>query len=301
MKTKLFLKAFSISLLTIVTLSSPLVSAEQTALSPYSWDPGLYATAGRYNDTAHAWGKRATPGAWGTGSVNYQSGSTTSYRANSSGTLETVMRGTYCPGGACAYGSGSGYKGLVQFWNDPGNFIAFGLIKDPGVSPNGTTLMIEGAANGKPVGGYWGANGISGASHTWSFSWQSDRITVTIDNKVTLGPYLISMNNPSISFLAAGRNTGDIADTTFDGITFSPGSVVSQGVYVPSGSAYATYSATLNEGGSGTGTPPISICTMPAIMPLPSAFRVTLPHRSRTDSRGLSGNEYKMACLPMII
>lgn len=227
--------------------------AEQTSMAPYSWDPGLYATAGRYGDTTHAWGRRATPGAWGTGSVNYQAGSTTTYRVNGSGTLDTVMRGTYCPGGACAYGSGSGYKGLVQFWNDPENFIAFGLIKDPGVSPNGTTLMIEGAAYGKPIGGYWGANGITGASHHWEFVWESDRISVKIDNKVVLGPYMISMTGPSVSFLTAGRDTGDIADTTFDGITFGQGSTVAQPIYVPAGAPYATYTGTLNEAGSGTG------------------------------------------------
>ena len=48
------------------------------------------------------------------------------------------------------------------------NFIAFGLIHDPGVSPAGTTLMIEGAGGGRPVGGYWGNNGITGASHLFT-------------------------------------------------------------------------------------------------------------------------------------
>ena len=229
------------------------VFADQTNMSPYSWDPGMYATSSRFNDTTHAWGRRASQGAWGTGSVNYQSGSTTQYRAGSSGSMGVTLKGTYCPGGKCTYGGGSGYKGLVQFWNDPGNYIAFGLIHDPGVSPNGVTLMIEGAAQGRPVGGYWPANAISGASHRFTIDWSSAGIWVNVDNNVTLGPYRVSANNPSISLLAAGRNTGDIADTTFSGITFSPGSVQAQPVYVPAGLPYLSYDAVLNETGTGTG------------------------------------------------
>jgi hypothetical protein len=229
------------------------VSAAATPITPYSWDPGLFATQGRFNDTAHAWGKRKTGGAWGTGAVNYQSGSTSTYRAGSSGSLKVVLKGTYCPGGACSYGGGSGYKGLVQLWNDPGNFIAFGLIHDPGKSPTGTTLMIEGAAGGRPVGGYWSNNGISGSSHVFKVNWGPGGISLNIDNQVNLGPYPVSATNPSISFLAAGRNTNDIADTTFSGISFSPGSVVEQPIYTPSGSPYVTYSATVNDSGTGTG------------------------------------------------
>ncbi|HXR50301.1 MAG TPA: hypothetical protein VN778_04725, partial [Verrucomicrobiae bacterium] len=191
--------------------------------------------------------------AWGTGSVNYQSGVTTTSRGSSSGTLNVRLNGTCCPGGRCSYGSGSGYKGLVQFWNDPGNYIAFGLIHDPGVSPTGTTLMIEGAAGGRPVGGYWGNNGISGTSHLFTFNWTAGGISVTIDNNVTLGPYPVAENNPSISFLAAGRNTGDIADTTFTNISFSTGSITAEPVTIPAGSPYLTYTATMNEAGSGTG------------------------------------------------
>ena len=136
-------------------------------ISPYSWDAGLYATTGSFSDTVHAWGRRSTQGAWGTGGVNYQSGATTNYRGNSSGSVAVRMNATYCPG-ACTYGSGSGYKSIVQLWNDPNNYIAFGLIKDPGVSPNGTTIMIEGAANGQPIGGYWPPNAVSGSSHLFN-------------------------------------------------------------------------------------------------------------------------------------
>lgn len=236
----------------IVIYAKP-ANAVTTPISPYSWDPGLYAIAGRFNDTAHSWGRRATGGAWGTGPVNYQSGSTTNYRGNSSGKLDVVLKGTYCPGGACSYGSGSGYKGLVQLWNDPNNYIAFGLIKDPGVSPNGTTLMIEGSANGKPVGGYWPANAVSGASHLFTVDWGPQGISVTVDHNVTLGPYPVAASNPSISLLAAARNTGDIADTTFEGINFSAGSITADPIYIPQGNPYATYSAQLTENGTGTG------------------------------------------------
>lgn len=236
-----------------IFLPSTKVHADVAQLSPYSWDPGLYATTARYNDSAHAWGARKTGGAWGTGAVNYQSGPTTNYTGNSFGTLSVRLNGTYCPGGSCSYGSGSGYKGLVQFWNDPSNYVAFGLIHDPGVSPSGMTIMIEGAANGRPVGGYWPGGAISGTSHQFTFHWSASGISVTIDNNVTLGPYPVAESHPSISFLAAARNTGDICDTTFTNINFSNGSIVAAPVVIPSGTPYLTYSATLNEGGSGTG------------------------------------------------
>lgn len=248
---KFFISIFVISMISTLAQSA-VAGAVTSQLSTYSWDPGLYATAGRFNDTAHAWGGRTTSGAWGTGGVNYQSGSTTSYRGASSGSVTARLKGTYCPN-SCSYGSGTGYKSLIQFWNDPSNYIAFGLIKDPGVSPNGTTIMIEGAANGKPVGGYWPAGAVSGVSHLFTVSWTSGGITVTIDNQVNLGPYPVAATNPSISFLAAARNTGDISDTTFSGISFAPGSITAQPVVEPPGAPYLTYSATLNESGSGTG------------------------------------------------
>ena len=253
MKIKIIPTLISILLLISVVVMPLRAFAEQTGLSPHSWDPGLYATSGRYNDTVHAWGRRQTTGAWGTGAVNYQSGATTTYRASSSGTVNVTLNGTYCPNGSCSYGDGSGYKGLVQLWNDPANFIAFGLIHDPGVSKTGTTLMIEGSAAGKPVGGYWAANGITGTSHLFSVSWSAAGISLKIDNQVNLGPYPVAADNPSISFLAAGRDTGDIADTTFSGISFSPGSVVNAPVVIPAGNPYLTYNATLTESGTGTG------------------------------------------------
>ena len=67
--------------------------------------------------------------------------------------------------GVCSFGAGTGYKAFVQAWNNPTNYIAFGLIHDPAVSPNGMTIMVEGAANGRPVGGYWAPGAIVGTSH----------------------------------------------------------------------------------------------------------------------------------------
>jgi hypothetical protein len=250
---KLKTQAAIIFTFSFAMIFSQTAHADTTLLAPYSWDPGLYATVDRYNDTAHAWGRRASAGAWGTGSVNYQAGPTTNWRGSSSGTLNVVLKGTYCPGGQCSYGSGSGYKGLVQLWNDPNNFVAFGLIHDPGVSPTGTTLMIEGAAGGKPIGGYWGNNGITGASHLLTINWGPSGISVTVDHNVTLGPYPVAANNPSISFLSAARNTGDIVDTTFSGINFSSGSVNADPIVEPASAPYVTYSANLTENGSGTG------------------------------------------------
>lgn len=250
-KLKLFL---CVSLFSVTLIGFPITaSADQTPLSPHSWDAGLYATNSRYNDAVHAWGRRTTAGAWGTSSVNYQSGATIQNVGGSSGSLDVVLNATYCPGNVCSYGNGSGYKGLVQFWNDPSNYIAFGLIKDPGVSPRGTTLMIEGASGGRPIGGYWPANAISGSSHLFSFNWTANGISLNIDHQVALGPYGVAANHPSISFLAAGRDNGDIADTTFSGISFSPGSVVQQPVTIPAGNPYLTYNATLTEAGTGTG------------------------------------------------
>ena len=252
-RLKLFATILIGSFLLSFGMVGPDAHADQTATSPYSWDPGLFATVGRYNNNAHAWGQRQTLGAWGTGGVNYQSGATINNLASSTGSMRVVLNGTYCPGGVCSYGVGSGYKGLVQFWNDTNNYIAFGLIHDPGVSPSGTTLMIEGAAGGRPVGGYWPNNAIYGTSHLFTISWSAAGVSLNVDNQVALGPYPVAANHPSVSFLAAGRDTGDIADTTFTGISFSSGSVVAAPVIIPAGNPYFTYSATMTEQGGGTG------------------------------------------------
>jgi hypothetical protein len=190
-------------------------------IAGYSWDSGLFAQIAPDNSSVHSWGVRQTQGFWGTGPVNYQSGGTRTARSTSAGNLTLTMQGTYCPNGQCSYGSGSGYKGLVQLWNDSNNYIAFGLIHDPGVSPNGITIMVEGAGSGRPLGGYWSAGAISGASHTVSVQWNYSGVTFTLDGSVTLGPYPVAASSPSISLLAAARGTGDIADTTFTNIWFA--------------------------------------------------------------------------------
>jgi len=249
-KTAVLLSALVVGLATVAIPA--VASADQTALSTHSWDPGLQATTSAAHDQVHAWGTRKTAGAWGTGPVNYQAGATTSQVAGGSGTLDVVLGGTYCHT-ACTYGGGSGYKGLVQFWNDSANYIAFGLIHDPGVSPSGMTLMIEGAANGKPVGGYWPGGAVTGASHLFSFTWNTKGISVTIDHQKSLGPYPVTETHPSISFLAAGRATGDSSDVTFTNIAFGAGSVSAQPITIPPGNPYLTYTATLSAQGSGTG------------------------------------------------
>lgn len=184
-------------------------------VTPYSWDPGLYAVVGNIGSDTHAWGMRKTAGAWGTGPVNYQTGSTSTNRLSAEGILSIDLDATYCPGGKCSYGAGSGYKAFVQLWNDPQNYIAIGLIHDPGVSPSGTTLMVEGAAYGKPIGGYWAKGSVTGTHHNLYIVWSADTLNVSLDNQSNTLVYHIATSNPSVSFLGAARNTGDIVDVTF--------------------------------------------------------------------------------------
>jgi hypothetical protein len=201
-------------------------SSGSSLLSNYSWDPGLSVQTSSGSSSVHTWGRRANVGAWGTGPVNYQAGATRNQRQGGSGSVSFTMSGSYCPGGLCSYGSGSGYKGLVQLWNDANNYIAFGLIHDPGVSPTGTTIMVEGSGSlGRslaiPVGGYWSNNAIAGAQHTITATWNQSGISFMLDNAITLGAYPVVMDHPSISFLAAARDRGDICDTTFTNIAIA--------------------------------------------------------------------------------
>src|SRR6185312_14561349 len=92
-----------------------------------------------------------------------------------------------------------------------------------------------------------------GTSHLFTVKWTAGGISLTIDNQKTVGPYPVVETHPSISFLAAGRNTGDLVDATFHNILFSSGSVSAQQVTVPSGTPYLTYTASLTAGGTGTG------------------------------------------------
>ncbi len=236
------------SLLLSPPARSMLVSGGPLPAAPYSWDPGLYAEVSPHYSTVHAWGRRVTAGAWGTGPVNYQAGATTINRVPSSGSLSFLMQATYCPAGQCSYGAGTGYKALVQFWDNPTNYIAFGLIHDPGVSPVGTTIMVEGAANGVPVGGYWPPGAVSGTDHKITVTWNLHGIEFNMDGQVTLGYYPVLMDAPSVSFLGAARETGDICDVTFENIQF-----IQQSAVLPDGNPYFTYTDTVTENGSGSG------------------------------------------------
>ena len=236
-------------------LASSLIGASQASaadlMSPYSWDPGLYATSSTINEpnhyvTTHSWGVRKNSSPWGTGPVNYQSGSTVvdrmpagpfngwggSYIA--SNFLDVDMYGTYCPNNQCSFGSGSGYKGIVQLWNDPNNYIAFGIIKDPSIS-FGKTLMIEGSAHGQPIGGYWSHTTLWKNDYNFDLEWDENGVTLVLGTYepvggdpltrsqdqytaiATLGKYPIRLDQPSVSFLSAARDKGDLVDVTFEG------------------------------------------------------------------------------------
>ena len=218
--------AFLPSVFTLATPPSSIAdfltsaSSTQVALTPWSQDPNMYAMVGANNTSVHAWGMRSTPDAWGTGPMDYESGATTTYRGSPTGSVSFNLMGTYCPGGVCSFGTGTGYKAFVQIWNNPTNYIAFGLIHDPGVSPNGTTIMVEGAANGNPVGGYWAPGGVPGTFHHITATWGSQGVLFTMDG-TTLGWYPLTITYPSISFVGAGRADGDIVDATFTNITFN--------------------------------------------------------------------------------
>ena len=140
------LRIFTIILLTI--LFSPVyLFADTTTFQAYTWDDagGLTASVSAAHDNVTISGTRVSQTAWGLGPVNYMAGATSEQRLAGNGTLEIDVVGTG-PGGA--FGDGSGYKAIVQFWNDTENYIALGIINDPGVSPDGVTVMVEGASYG---------------------------------------------------------------------------------------------------------------------------------------------------------
>jgi hypothetical protein len=235
-------------------------NATTSEMSTYSWDPGLYASADAFGNQVSVWGTRQNEGAWGQRpTVNYQAGATLRNRASSSGQLSVKLDGNTGSNcnlalNNCTFGSGTGFKQLVQLWNDPGNYIAFGIIHDPGVSPNGTTLMIEGAGHGRPVGGYWGNGGLPGQQHIFTITWNSAGVSLRIDKDVNLGPYPVEVNaGPSISFLGAAREWHDSANSNFHDINFTDGSVVEKPIIVPAGDPDATVKSTLKDMGSGTG------------------------------------------------
>ena len=245
MKIKVCFTGFLVLFFLLVPFDHP--DAATTSYSTYSWDEagGLTATVSDANDKINISGTRVSKGVWQTGSLNYQAGATTSRKLPSPGTLELDL---IAAGSGGSYGSGTGYKAFVQFWNDKENFIAFGLIHDPGVAPSGVTVMVEGAAHGKPIGGYWGANmpTLTGAAHQFTITWEKDHIVWTIDNldKYKMS-YTIQMDNPSMSIMGAAREPGDSVSAEFRNIYLStvPAAAVSVPTEDPRGviSGYVDY------------------------------------------------------------
>lgn len=161
-------------------------------------------------------GVRVSQTAWGQGPDNYMAGVTSKERLPGSGQLEFTIAGTGANG---AIGSGTGYKAVAQFWNDAQNYIALGVIHDPGPSPSGITVMVEGAADNQPVGGYWGAGmpALSEGRINVRISWTPTQISWVIANyeehRMTFG---INMSNPSFSMLGGARMPGDSVSVNFE-------------------------------------------------------------------------------------
>jgi len=222
----------------------------------HSWDNagGLSTKVGFGFDDVSVSGTRASSGAWGTGSVNYQAGATTDRLMPGSGTLDFDLIAT---GAGGTFGSGTGYKAYVQFWNAPNDVIAIGLIHDPGASPNGYTVMVEGSAGGTPIGGYWGSNmpKIDGAAHHFTVHWTSSAINIVIDNlsqyQMTYGNG-IDLSHPSVSFLGAAREHGDTVAARFDNMDFSNVGLPAVSVST-AGTPRASIQGTVDLSGGGVG------------------------------------------------
>ncbi len=201
---------FSISVLAIlayVLILVPVASAQLT--SSVNAEKTLVTVSG----------VRVSQTAWGLGHVNYMAGVTSKQRLPGSGQLELWIVGA---GPDSAIGSGTGYKALVQFWNDAQNYIALGLIHDPGPSPDGLTVMVEGAADNQPVGGYWENNSIIGDRHHVVVSWTPTQISWVIDGREDLRmTFAIKMDNPSFSILGAARLPGDSVSVNFESINLT--------------------------------------------------------------------------------
>ena len=169
-------------------------------------------------------GVRESQTAWGQGTVNYQAGVTSKERLPGSGQLELQIVGT---GSGGTIGSGTGYKAFVQFWQDEVNYIALGIIHDPAVSPTGMTVMVEGAADNQPVGGYWNDNSIIGDRHHVVVSWTPTQISWVIDDREDRRmTFAIKMDNPSFSILGAARLPGDSVSVNFENINWNFGQAV---------------------------------------------------------------------------
>jgi hypothetical protein len=209
-------------------------------------------------------GTRRSPIPWGQGPVNYVAGATVYAYAPSPGTLDVDLLANG-PGGT--YGSGTGFKAFVQFWNDPQNYIAIGLIHDswacPLCGPGQVTLMIEGnstVGQSGPVGGYWNNVVITGGAHHFHFEWSANQLSVTMDDP-TRSPnpqplaYAIRMNAPSISFMGGARLPGDSISALFQNVVFGDSSVPNPPfqLIIPNGDPYVRFSSPVQVTGSGTG------------------------------------------------
>ena len=244
--------------------------AAVTELVPWSLDNGglaaggLTATVPFSMEWAHVYGIRQSGIPWGQGPVNYASGATVYDWGRSPGSLDVDLIANASGG---VYGTGSGFKTYVQFWNDAQDYIAIGLIHDsyacPLCGPSQVTLMIEGSSslgNGGPIGGYWNNVVITGNAHHFRFTWTAQSLTITMDNpNNSPNPqpltYAIKMNAPSISFMGAARMPGDSIDTVFQNIVFASSGLPSQPfpIAIPSGSPYVRYSSPVQVNGTGTG------------------------------------------------
>ncbi len=238
-------------LILIILLMPVCLFAAVTPLTANSWDDagGLTAAVSAANDRMTVTGTRISQVGWGQGALNYMAGATANSLFSGSGELSVDVIGI---GAGSALGTGTGYKMWVQFYNDPQNVIAMGVIHDPGVSPNGITVMVEGLANGQPIGGYWmpgSSPALTGTAANFAVSWTPTQISWTIDRlEAYRMTYPITMNNPSISFLAAARMPGDSVSVSFQNIVFS--NPPSTTITIPSESPRATISADVNYDGA---------------------------------------------------
>jgi hypothetical protein len=208
LKKEFFITACSIFILLLIQV--PFTYAQLTAETGSNGD----ITVKGIRDSAIAWGLNG---------VNYQVGATAAERFPDQGFVEVNI----VADASGTFGSGSGYKMLVQFWNDEQNYVAFGIINDPGAAPwGGLTLMVEGAAYGKPIGGYWPQNYEGFDSdivyHHFYVRWTATTITFVIDHLTDHTMiYNINMSNPSFSCLGAARLPGDSVHGTFQLLDFS--------------------------------------------------------------------------------
>ncbi|PYR51668.1 MAG: hypothetical protein DMF89_05180 [Acidobacteria bacterium] len=257
--------------MTVVLLTADATWAAVSELVPWSLDAGglsgggLTASVTLSEERVQLSGTRRSITPWGFGGVDYVAGATVYTYSRSPGTLDVDLIATG-PNGT--YGSGSGFKAYVQFWNDSRDFAAVGLIYDPAASPlcapgAGVTLMVEGNSSlvsPGPIGGYWNNVCIWGAGHHFKFQWTANTLSITLDNPANSpNPqplvYPIVMNAPSISFMGGARLGGDSISALFQNIVFSASAVPNPPfpITIPQGQPYVRFRAPVQVSGNGTG------------------------------------------------